>query len=298
MDLRSLQTFIQVAEMNSFTRAAEKLGYSQPTISFQIKQLEGELGVQLFERIGHTVKLTAPGSIALEYAQKICRMSEEMAQGADERRIASGTIRLAMADSLCAPLVIRDFAGFRAAYPNISLHITTAGTDELFRMLDHNEADMVCTLDSRIYNTNYITASEEKIGVHFVAAASHPIASQKRILLDELVKESFLLTEKGMSYRRLMDEMLAKHDLEIQPALEFGRADLVCRLVEEGAGLSFLPDYVTEDAVHRGSLVRLDVMDMQAELWKQLLYHRGKWISQPLRAVIDYISGVRLSFGK
>ena len=298
MDLRSLQTFIQVAEMNSFTRAAEKLGYSQPTISFQIRQLEGELGVQLFERIGHTVKLTAPGRDALEYAQKICRMSEEMALGADERPIAGGIIRIAMADSLCAPLVIRDFAGFRAAYPNISLHITTAGTDELFRLLDHNEADMVCTLDSRIYNANYITASEERIGVHFVAAAGHPLAAREKIPLEELAQESFLLTEKGMSYRRLMDEMLARRNIEIRPALEFGRADLICRLVEEGAGLSFLPDYVTGDAVRRGSLARLDVEDMHAELWKQLLYHRGKWMSLPLRAVIDYISGVQLSSGK
>ena len=61
MDLRNLNTFIQTAELSSFTRAAEKLGYSQPTISFQIKQLEQELGVQLFERIGHTVSLTQKG---------------------------------------------------------------------------------------------------------------------------------------------------------------------------------------------------------------------------------------------
>ena len=100
MDLKSLHTFIQAAELGSFTRAGEKLGYSQPTISFQIKQLETELGVQLFERIGHTVSLTEEGRDALRYAQNICRMSEEMARGASERAVASGEIRLAVADSL------------------------------------------------------------------------------------------------------------------------------------------------------------------------------------------------------
>ena len=65
MDLKTLNTFIQAAEMHSFTRAGEKLGYSQPTVSFQIRQLEKELGVQLFERIGHTVNLTDEGQDAL-----------------------------------------------------------------------------------------------------------------------------------------------------------------------------------------------------------------------------------------
>ena len=74
MDFRNLITFIQVAELGSFTRAAEKLGYSQPTVSLQIKQLEKEIGVQLFERIGHTVSLTDAGRSALAYAQHICRL--------------------------------------------------------------------------------------------------------------------------------------------------------------------------------------------------------------------------------
>ena len=294
MDLRSLNTFIQVAELGSFTRAGEKLGYSQPTISFQIKQLENELGNPLFERIGHTIKLTAPGRDALAYAQKICRLSNEMVLGVEKREIPSGVIRLAMADSLCEPLVVQNFAQFRADYPQISLHITTAGTDELFRLLDHNEADMVCTLDSPIYNANYVIANEEEIGLHFIAPANHPLRNQASIRIEDLLNYPFLLTEKGMSYRRLLDESLARRHLEIQPALEFGRADLICRLVEAGAGLSFLPDYVTQEAVDAGRLVRLDVRELQTQLWKQLLYHRSKWMSPPLQAVIDHVSKAKL----
>lgn len=295
MDFRSLQTFIQVAEMNSFTRAGEQLGYSQPTISFQIKQLERELGAPLFERIGHTISLTDAGRDALEYAQRICRISEEMRQGAEQRRVAGGVIRIAMADSLCAPLIIHGFARFREAYPDISLRVTTAGTDELFRLLDHNEADLVCTLDRHIYDANYIIADEEKIGVHFVAAPGHPLCRKSRIYLQDLLNQSFLLTEKGMSYRRLLDEVLARYNIEILPALEFGRTELICTLVEEGAGLSFLPDYVTEEAVHTGRMVRLEVDGICAELWKQLLYHRGKWMSPALQAVINHILSVKLS---
>ena len=80
MELRSLNTFIQVAESGSFSRAAEKLGYSQPTVSMQIKGLEEELGFRLFDRIGHTVRLTEQGREVLSQAQQICHMCQELCE--------------------------------------------------------------------------------------------------------------------------------------------------------------------------------------------------------------------------
>lgn len=293
MDLRNLNTFIQVAELGSFTRAAEKLGYAQPTISFQIRQLEEELGVKLFERIGHTVKLTDGGRDALEYAQKICRMTEEMTMGPDRRSVPEGEIRLAMADSLCMPLIERGFAALRKKYPHVRLHVTTAGTHEMYRLLDHNEADLVCTMDSHIYNTNYVIASEEKVSAHFIAAAGHPL-SQRQLKVEEILTQPFIFTEKGMSYNRLLEEKLARDSMEIQPVLEIGDADMLCRLVGENMGLSYLPDYVTETAVRSGKVVRLDVPGFETDLWKQLLYHRGKWMSPQLQAVIEHLSGISL----
>lgn len=295
MDLRSLNIFIQVAELNSFTRAGEKLGYSQPTVSFQIKQLEQQLGIQLFERIGHTVSLTDAGRQALAYAQQICHLSEEMALSASQKYEPSGVIRLAMADSLCSPLIVRRFAAFRSAYPNISLKVITAGTDDMFRMLDHNEADMVCTLDRHIYNTTYIIASEEKVGVHFVCSAQSPLARIPHPTIHDLLPHPFILTEKGMSYRRLLDEYLAHDMQEIKPVLELGDADQICRLVEDNAGISFLPDYVTEAAVTRGTLIRLPVTELRVELWKQLIYHRDKWMALPMQTVLDFFSRIMLT---
>ena len=294
MDLRGLQIFIEVAELKSFTRAGERLGYSQPTISFQIRQLEQELGVPLFDRIGHTVSLTDAGREALQYAQRICNLSQEMTLGARQDREITGSIRIGMADSLCTPLIATDFARFRAAYPKISLKICNAGTDELIRMLDHNEIDLVCTLDSHVYNTAYVIASEEEIGVHFVVSAHNPLARVKRVKVQDLLDQPFLLTEKGMSYGRMMDERLAADSLEVQAALETGRADVLCRLVEEDMGISFLPDYVTEDSVREGKLKRLEVEDFHVVVWKQLLYRRDKWVSPQMRAMINHLAGISL----
>lgn len=295
MDLRSLNTFIQVAESGSFTRAGEKLGYSQPTVSIQIKQLEQELGIKLFDRIGHTVRLTDKGHDTLAYAQRICHMCQEMSQTSDCGTQPQGLIRLAMADSLCSPLVYGGFAHFQEQYPLISIQITTAGTDEMFRMLDHNEADIVCTLDNHIYDTNYVVASEEKVGAHFVIASGHPLSQKPELTIDELLTQPFLLTEKGMSYRRLLDERLARESREIQPILEIGLAGLICQLVENGMGVSLLPDYVTDAAVRRGTVTRLHLPDYEPELWKQLLYHRDKWLSPQMEAVLNHLAAIPLS---
>ena len=91
-----------------------------------------------------------------------------------------------------------------------------------------------------------------------------------------------------MSYRRLMDEKLAEMPMEILPVLEIGSTSLICSLVEQGAGISFLPDYVTEKEVAAGKMIRLQVSDFEIDVWKQLLYHRDKWISPQIESVLRY----------
>lgn len=158
----------------------------------------------------------------------------------------------------------------------------------MFRLLNHNEADAILTLDNHVYNTEYVIVREERVKVNFVAAADSPLAARKTISVQELIHQPFILTEKGMSYRRLMDEKLAEMSLEIQPVLEIGSADLICSLVEQGAGISFLPDYVTAEKVKDGRLAHLNVDDFDVEVWKQLLYHRDKWVSPQMDSVMRY----------
>lgn len=288
MDNKNLITFIHVAELNSFTKAAEALGYSQSAISFQIKQLESELNSQLFERINHTIALTEKGRQVLKYAHQINKLTQELQKTIQDDSMIKGHVRLAMADSLCNSMFQEGFLTFRTRYPGITLKIITAGTDEMFRLMNHNEVDAILTLDSRIYNTEYVTAREEKIGVHFVADAANPLCQKKQLSVRELVDMPFILTEKRMSYRRLMDEKLAEQSLEIQPVLELGNTSLLCPLIEQKAGLSFLPDYVTAPYISEGRLAYLDVADFEIVVWKQLLYHRSKWLSPQLEIVLQY----------
>lgn len=287
MDIKNLTTFIYVAELRSFTKAADRLGFSQSTVSFQIKQLETELSCQLFERINHTVHLTEKGREVLEYAHQINRMTRELKDSMKEE-VSFGYIRLAMADSLCTSLLSRDFLRFRELYPNISLKIIAAGTEEMFRLMNHNEADAILTLDNHIYNAEYRILREEKVHTFFVAGAGTRIASASSLSIEELLLQPFILTEKGMSYRRLLEEKLAELSLEVQPVLEIGSTELICSLVEQGAGISFLPEYVIKDRVKAGTLVCLPVSGLEIHVWKQLLYHRNKWVSPQMERVLKY----------
>ncbi len=291
MDLQSLNIFIQVAELNSFTRAAEKLGYSQPTISFQIKQLEKELGVQLFDRVGHTVSLTEAGKSALHYAQNICQLSQEMVMG-DKKYDVNGIVRIAMAESLVNPLIAKTFSDIKSKYPQLSINIMTGMTAELFDLLNHNEVDLICVLDTPVRDTSYIVVNEEEINVHIVVSKNNPLATKKNIKINDLLSQSFILTEKGMSYRRLFDEEMAKHKIEILPILEMSNPKSICNLIKEDLGISFLPDFVTSKAVEEGSIVRLHVKGLDIKIWKQLLYHRDKWVNSQMKALINHLSNI------
>ncbi len=289
MEIRNLISFVHVAELNSFTKAARVLGYSQSTISFQIKQLESELDCLLFERINHTISLTERGRELLEYAQNIRRMTEEFNQSSRADNDIQGYAHILTSDSLCEDMLLRNYDGFHKAYPGISLKFSTVDTSQMFYMLDHNEADIMLTLDNHIYKSDYIIAKEEPVGVHFVTGANSPYANKGRVKISDIVNYPFILTEKNMGYRRAFDKALAERSYEIVPILEIGRTDIITDMLTKGVGISFLPDFVTKREIKSGKLVYLDVEDMEFDIWKQLIYHKNKWISKSLAALIEYI---------
>lgn len=289
MEIRNLLTFVHVAELNSFTKAAKALDYSQSTVSFQIKQLETELDCLLFERINHTISLTEKGKVLLDYAQKITHLTDEFNQERYALQPLNGHIHIVTPDSVCEDMVLKNYENFHYHFPNISLKFTTADTKEMFRMLNQNEADLMLTLDNRKYQNDYVIAKEERSKMHFVTGTGSSYAQAESYLLKDLIEFPFILTEKGIGYRRVFDDILAQEAMEITPILEIGRTDIIVELIEKGMGISFLPDFVTEEKVKAGKIKRICVKDAEFDIWKQLIYHKNKWISKSLGALIEYI---------
>lgn len=294
MDMKNINTFIYTAKLGSFTKAAELLGYSQSTVSFQIRQLEEELGTVLFERINRTVTLTDRGKEILRYAHRMKQLAGEMQEMVQPKQEVRGHLRIAMSDSLCEEIAEKLFVLLQRKYPEITMKIVIAGTDEMFRLLNQNQVDFVYTLDRHIYHSDYVIVTESREAVHFVTGYQNSLNGKKQIPLQELICQPFILTEKEMSYRRMLSEYLASCSLEIQPVFEVGNTELICRMLEKNASaISLLPDYVTEKAVQEKRLVRLDVKDFQLDIWKQLLYHRDKWISPQMQAFMNVIKEVQ-----
>lgn len=295
MELRNLITFIHVAELGSFTKAAEQLGYSQSTISFQIKQLEDELGCLLFERINHTITLTERGHELISYAHQVRALTEDFRENLTKEEECSGHIHIVTPDSVCEDMIYARYIDFHTKYPKISIKFTTADTSVMFDMLDHNEADAIITLDSHSYRKDYIIAKEELLPMHFVTNAKSKFAHKRNLKMKDIVNEPFILTEYGQGYRRVFDKELAKKSLDITPVLEIGRTDIITNLLAKSDMISFLPDFVTKELIDAGELCYLDVRDMQIDIWKQLIYHKNKWMSKTLKTVIEYIKANEFS---
>ena len=295
MELRNLVTFIHVAELGSFTKAAEQLGYSQSTISFQIKQLEDELGCLLFERINHTITLTERGRELVSYAHRICALSDEFKESLTKEAECSGHVHIVTPDSVCEEMINSHYIDFHNRYPNISVRFTTADTSVMFDMLDHNEADAIITLDSHTYRKDYVIARETPLSMHFVTSARSRFAPRKNLSIKDIIQQPFILTECGQGYRRVFDKELAKHSLEITPVLEIGRTDIITSILAQSDMISYLPDFVTAPWIASGELCYLDVCDVNIDIWKQLIYHKNKWISKSLKTFIDYVKTAEFS---
>ena len=289
MELRNLITFIHVAELGSFTKAAEQLGYSQSTISFQIKQLEDELDCLLFERINHTITLTERGHELVSYAHQIRALTDEFKEGITKEEECRGHIHIVTPDSVCEEMINSKYIDFHSKYPNISIKFTTADTSVMFDMLDHNEADAIITLDSHSYRRDYVIAKEQALSMHFVTNARSEYAGVSGLSIRDIADEPFILTEYGQGYRRVLDKELARLSIDITPVLEIGRTDIITSLLAESDMISYLPDFVTKPFIESGRLCYLDVCDMKLDIWKQLIYHKNKWMSKSLRTVIEYI---------
>ena len=198
---------------------------------------------------------------------------------------ASGPLRVAIADSLCSALMPPLLARFHALCPRVEVSLRTATTQEMQDLLSANQADLAYTFDQPVPHPSFVRLLDEPEPCCFLAPAGHPLAGRQGLTLADLAGQEFLLTERGMSYREALEHLLAARRLSLRPYLELGDAALICRLVEQGLGLTFLPRYMVEASL-TGQAVPLDVADCRIEMCRQLFCHKDKWITPQMEAFI------------
>ena len=256
MELRTVNTFLHIAELHSFSRTARQLGYSQSAVSSQIAQLEAELGTPLFDRVGKTVRLTDAGQTFLGYARTLLETAQQAQAALQPAQQVRGSLRIALADSVCSTFLPGLLQRYHARCPQVELVLHTASSDEMLQLLSTNQVDLVYTLDQPLLQPALVLAADVPEPVCFIAPLQHPLAQESVLPLDILPRQEFLLTERGMSYRDALDQCMAAHGLAIHPYLELGSAALLCQMVEQGMGLSFLPEYIVRSALVYGLITK------------------------------------------
>ena len=286
MEIRQLITFVKVVQMESFSKAAADLGYSQSAVTVQIRLLEEELNIRLFDRLGKRIALTAQGQSFLTHANHILHEVNRAKLSLKEETEFTNPLHIGTIESLCFSKLPPILRYVREHYPKVSIRVTTASPEELIEMMEHNQLDLIYILEEPRYNNNWCKAMECREEIVFVSGPDFLLAGRSHLHLEELLEEPFFLTERNANYRRALDRFLASKELVLAPSLEISNTEFIIKMLRKNRGLSFLPYFAVEENIANGQLAVLDVEDFHTSMYRQIFYHKDKWKTKEMEEFI------------
>ncbi|OWA35420.1 LysR family transcriptional regulator [Saccharibacillus sp. O16] len=289
MDTRNIQYFMAVYDHLHFTRAAEELGISQPTLSQQIRALEHELGIPLFDRIGKKVVVTEAGKMFKHYGTKILQAEIDIRTAAAELKAGNqGEIRLAALPSDLDFRLVPLFVRFKTKYPDTRLQvISTIFTHE--EVLSH-KVDLGIGLrgltDERL--TRVPLGSEPyQLFVH----ADSMLAQRKRITLQELKQHPLVMYPKGYVGRDLVDETCRELGFELPTVMETASAASLLQLVSAGIGATIQPaGLIRQNAKDYPDIVALPLSGVEPVRHLELTYYADRFLTGAQQELIRWLT--------
>lgn len=287
MDIRQLSTFIEVARVKSFTKAGEKLGYTQSTVTNHIRSIEEAVGNKVFDRLGKTVRLTDSGERLLKYAKKIIQLHDEAIQMSQLSEMPSGTIRVGANESLMAYRLPAVLLKYKKQYPTVKVLLQPSENQSLQSELKEGKFDCALFINPERLNDDIVTVDLIEEQLVLVGPRQHRLTQMDAVPVEELENEVLLLTEKG-SYRELLEEILNEARVQTQK-ISFWNIEAIKQSVKSGLGLSFLPKMTVIEELERGDLVHIPLTTGSFNVFTQLAYHEDKWITPALASFIDLV---------
>lgn len=264
LTLRQLQIFVVAARHLSYARAAEELHLTPPAVSMQLKQLEDNVGLPLFERMGRGVALTGAGELLVHHALRIlgeikdAESSLQALAGAETGQISVGLV------STAKYFMPRMLARFTRAHPGIDVQFSVGNRELLLQKLQDNAIDLAVM--GRI--PSEVDAHGEPMAKHpyvLVAPANHPLRDARRFEMHELRKETFLLREEGSGSRRVAEEMFKNHLFTPARTISMGSNETIKQAVMAGMGISLLSLHTLPLELKTGEVCLLDVIGTPIE---------------------------------
>lgn len=293
MELRNLFTFLKIVETGSFSKAAEQLLYSQSTVTVQIQQLEEDLHVQLFDRIGKKVYVTEKGRELHTYAQQMAELSQKIFLIGSEDQELHGELCIVSIDSLMVSVLPDILLEYHKRHPKVDIVVKSADSmAEIDYMLSHNEADLGFLFLERKGQKDLLSAFSHKERIVFSAPPSHPLAEKKNISMEEIAQEKLIVSNKHASFTEILSTHAKALNQEIKPTFDIWNATGAMMMVKRGAGIGLIPYYLMADAVKKRELCTLDVPEMDLTVWVQALYHHHKVVTPQMSAFFALLEEV------
>ncbi|MBP0020632.1 MAG: LysR family transcriptional regulator [Cyanobacteria bacterium SBLK] len=289
--LHQLKVFSTVAKHGSFTRAADELNITQPTVSSQVKHLAKAVGLPLFEQIGKQLYLTEAGEALVKTCRDVFdRLENFEMQVADLKGMKRGKLRLA-AVTTTKYFVPRLLGTFCGTYPEIDISLQVTNHQHLMQRMAHNEDDLYILshppedidLEVRRFLENPLVV---------VAKSDHPLAGKHNIPIEELNGEPFISREAGSGTRRAVQELFGKQKISVRVRLELGSNEAIKQAIAGGLGISVLSKHSLFPEELQKELTILDICKFPIERYWYVAYLSSKQLSAIAQTFLEYLLAV------
>jgi LysR family transcriptional regulator, low CO2-responsive transcriptional regulator len=286
MDFDQLETFIEVARLSSFSRAAEKRFRTQPAISSQIRSLEEEVGARLLDRSGGKVSLTASGKLFLKFAEDTLDARKAAVTAiAETERIPRGEIVVGANEGTCLHILPEVFAHFKKQYPDVSVSIKRADYAKVLESVIDNSVDFGVV--STPVNDNRLTVvllhRDELV---LIVPPRHPLAKLKSASAADIAQYPLVMPKVGHT-RDALDDLFHERKLKPRYAMELDSSELLKRFVAADVGIGFISRSNVQEDVQANVLAAIPIADAQIRRDLALVFRKDKALSRAALAFID-----------
>ena len=284
-----LKVFNSVANNLSFSRAAEELYTSQPSVSTQIKKLEEYLAVSLFEQLGKKIFLTEAGTTLFIYSQKIFSLIDEGVQAIEELKGCNkGRLLLGASTTPGVYLLPKILGNFKPDYPGIVPKLEIANSQRIAEMVNTNRLDIGIIGGEICFPPELYVEPWLKDELFLVVPEKHPWVNKASILVKDLENEQFIFRERGSSTRSIIENILAVHGLKVSVALELNNTEAVKQAVNAGLGVSIVSGI---SVIGNSGIVCIPIEGLSFCRMFNIIYHRNKMFSPITKRFLTFLKG-------
>jgi len=286
--LRQLKVFESVAKHEGYTRAAEELHLTQPAVSMQIKQLEGNIGLPLFERLGKKIYLTEAGKELYGYSSSISRQLDEVDEILEGMKgLSRGRLRVSVA-STANYFATRLLAAFSKLHEGITVMLDVTNRAGLLTQLVNNETDLVI-MGQPPQELNLVTEAFMDNPLVVIAPPDHPLSRKKQIPFERLQEETFVVREQGSGTRIAMERYFAERGARLTTGMEMTSNEAIKQAVEAGLGLGIVSTHTLELELETKRLTILDARAFPILRHWYVVHREGKRLSPVAREFKDFV---------